>query len=173
MIDSAPSRIPFGAKIDRKSVITIQIWFGLTIVRKNFTAWRTERSYWPHTRGNLFSIPFRLERIWSCWQFSFGLWTTKRNSVGFIIKRKTSTAIIFLPIRKESEIYFSEWRDFYLSISQKLGNIFLYAAIYIRYTQRNCFWIFLNQIKSHCIYHFQIDFEPYGMSLSSISFGIW
>ena len=39
------------------------------------------------------------DTIWSRWQFSFWLWT-KRNSVVFIIKKKTVATITFLSIWK-------------------------------------------------------------------------
>ena len=42
-IGSAPNGILFGTKNKRKSVTTIQIWFGLTIFRINFMPWGPSR----------------------------------------------------------------------------------------------------------------------------------
>ena len=55
-----------------------------------------------------FLIPFKRKGIWSWWQFSLWFWT-KQNSVQLIIKWKTVTTIIFFPIWKETEIYFSDY----------------------------------------------------------------
>ena len=53
-------------------------------------------------------IYFKLIGKWSKWLFSSSL-QAQRNSVRFIIKRKTVATIIFSSIWKQSEETFSEW----------------------------------------------------------------
>ena len=53
----------------------------------------------PYTEQTIFPFPFKLNRIWSWWPFSFQLWT-KWNSIQFKIKKKTVSTITCLLIWK-------------------------------------------------------------------------
>ena len=63
---------------------------------------------WPNSWRNsytvktMFPFPFKLNGIWSWWQFSFRFWT-KWNSIWFKIERKPVTTIISHSIWKEKE----------------------------------------------------------------------
>ena len=54
------------------------------------------------TEKTIFLFPFKLNGIWSWWQFSFQFWT-KWTSIWFKIKRKTVTTIISHSMWKEME----------------------------------------------------------------------
>ena len=55
----------------------------------------------------IFPFPFKLNGIWSWWQFSFRFWT-KWISIWFKIERKTVTTIVSHSIWKEIEYEFSQ-----------------------------------------------------------------
>ena len=56
-----------------------------------------------YTEKTIFLFPFKLNGIWSWWQFSFRFWT-KWNSIWVKIERKTVTTIISHSMWKEIEI---------------------------------------------------------------------
>ena len=60
-----------------------------------------------YTEKTIFPFPFKLNGIWSWWQFSFRFWT-KWISIWFKIERKTVTTIVSHSIWKEIEYEFSQ-----------------------------------------------------------------
>ena len=75
---------------------------GVDVGRHDITLlsnWNERAIY--YTEKTTFPFPFKLNGIWSWWQFSFRFWT-KWNSIWFKIKTVTTT--IFHSIRKEMEM---------------------------------------------------------------------
>ena len=76
--------VPLGAQINRKSEITIQIWFSLLRFRIIFLC--------AYTQKNKFPFSIKSIRIWSWWQFYFRIWT-KWNYIWFKIERKRGSPL--------------------------------------------------------------------------------
>ena len=72
-------------------------------------AWHALGSEFMHicNQRNRFPFFFKLNGIWSWWQFSFRFWT-KKKSICNKMKRNTSTTIISHWIWKKMEFYLSE-----------------------------------------------------------------
>ena len=88
--------------------------------------------------ATIFLFPFKLNGIWSWWQYSFRFWT-KWNSIWFKIEWKTVTTIISHSMWKEMEYLFSQcgWCRKLANFRSELANN---TRIVMNTFNDNCCW---------------------------------
>ena len=108
-------------QINQKSVVTIQNWFSLTKLRNRLTCVNKQRN-------RLVYFSFELNEIWWFYKFFRLIWSQTELVVWFqIIKNRYK--INHISLTQEKNLYLTRhWA-------------------YLSHTQRNLFWILLNQTK--------------------------